>query len=159
MTIKVREIPQIAIDFIKNEEGCILHIYKDIAGYNTIGIGHLVKKGEDFSNGLTEEEAENLLRKDLLNTAVSVCRVTIVPLLNEQYAALLSFCFNVGSGAYQRSTLRSKLNRSEYAGAAAEFPKWCWAGGKKSKGLYNRRMRERNLFLTNIVVNSGELDG
>lgn len=147
--MKVREIPSKAIEFIKKEEGCILHVYRDWAGYPTIGVGHLVRKGEAFPNEITEEEAEELLRRDLLSTAASIGRLIAVPLTDNQYSALLSFTFNCGGGALQASTLRSRLNRQEYTSASDEFPKWCWAGGKKSKGLYNRRMRERNLFLTN----------
>lgn len=154
--IVIRKIPQIAIDFITREEGCVLHVYKDIAGYPTIGVGHLIRPGEDFSAGITEEEAEELLRKDLQNAAISVCRLIKVPLTDEQYASLLSFVFNLGGGSLQRSTLRSKLNRMDYIGAAEEFLKWCWAGGKKSRALYNRRMRERNLFLSGLI---GEVNG
>ena len=150
--MKVREIPQIAIDFIAKEEGCVLHIYKDQAGYPTIGIGHLIRKGEDFSAGITQEQAESLLKKDLLYTAVSVCRLIQVPLTDNQYSALLSFSFNVGTGALQCSTLRSRLNREEYLSASEEFQKWCWAGGKKQQFLYNRRIRERNLFLSDTYV-------
>ena len=151
MKVRVREIPDIAIKFITREEGCVLHVYKDPIGLPTIGIGHLIVKGEDFSVGITEEEAEELLRRDLLSTAVSVCRLITVPLDDEQYSALLSFAFNCGTGGLQRSTLRSKLNRYEYAGAADEFLKWCWAGGKRWKVLYQRRMRERNLFLSGPI--------
>lgn len=149
--MKVREIPQTAIQFIKKEEGCILHIYRDVAGYPTIGVGHLIKKGEDFSQGLTQEGAEELLRKDLLHTAASIMRLVTVSLTENQYSALLSFVFNVGGGALERSTLRSRLNRGEYLAAAEEFKKWCWAGGIEKKALYNRRIRERNLFLSNEI--------
>ena len=147
MTITIREIPDIAIDFITKEEGCVLHIYKDQVGYNTIGVGHLILPGEDFSAGITQEQAEDLLRKDLKLAALAIKRYIYVPLDEEQYSALLSFTFNLGNGALQRSTLRSKLNREEYLGAADEFLRWCWAGGAKRQFLYNRRVRERNLFL------------
>lgn len=145
--MKVREIPKYALQFIEEQEGCELEVYKDVAGYPTIGVGHLIKKGEDFSNGITIEEAYTLLHKDLLPTAASIMRLIKVPLSNNQYTALLSFTFNLGGGALQRSTLRSRLNREEYVGAAQEFPKWCWAGGRKIRGLYLRRLREQKLFL------------
>lgn len=147
MTIIVREIPEIAIEFITKEEGCVLHIYKDQIGYPTIGIGHLILPGEDFSAGITQEQAEEMLRKDLQKTALSIQRLITVPIDDEQYSALLSWTYNLGTGALQRSTMRSKLNREEYMGAADEMLKWCWAGGKKRTFLYNRRIRERNLFL------------
>lgn len=155
----VREIPQIAIDFITKEEGCVLHIYKDQVGLPTIGIGHLIEQGEDFSAGLTLEEAQDLLRRDLRRTATAVMRYIGVPIDDEQYSALLSWTFNVGTGALQRSTLRSRLNREDYIGAADEFLKWCWAGGRKRKFLYNRRMRERNLFLSGPIDENGDENG
>lgn len=145
--MKVREIPKYALIFIEEQEGCKLQIYKDTAGYPTIGVGHLIRQGEDFSQGISLEEAYALLHRDLLLTAASIMRLVRVPISNNQYTALLSFTFNLGGGALQRSTLRSRLNREEYIGAAAEFPKWCWAGGKKVVGLYLRRLREQKLFL------------
>jgi lysozyme len=166
MTIKVRAIPQIALTFIEREEGCVLHIYKDQVGYPTIGIGHLIRPGEDFSNGITLEEAYALLRKDLLYTADAIMRLIKVPITDNQYAALLSWVFNCGTGALQCSTLRSRLNRGEYYGAAMEFEKWCMAGGRRLQVLYNRRLRERNLFLTvafmtpaTVVVPSKKYEG
>ena len=68
-------------------------------------------------------------------------------LTENQYSALTSFTFNVGAGALQRSTLRMKLNRSEYQGAADEFPKWRIAGGRILAGLVRRRAAERTLYL------------
>jgi lysozyme len=61
---------------------------------------------------------------------------------------LCSFVYNLGSGNFQSSTLRAKLNREEYEGAALEFPKWRRAGGKILKGLVARRKVEQSLFLT-----------
>jgi len=147
MAIIIREIPDIAIKFITKEEGCVLHIYKDQVGYPTIGIGHLILPGEDFSAGITQEQAEALLRVDLRNTARAIKRYVDVPITDEQYAALLSWTYNLGNGALQRSTMRSRLNREDYAGAADEMLKWCWAGGAKRLFLYKRRVREHNLFV------------
>jgi lysozyme len=62
--------------------------------------------------------------------------------------ALVSFSFNVGLGTLQRSTLRQKHNRGDYAGAADELLKYCKAGGKVLKGLENRRKDERALYLS-----------
>ncbi len=146
--MKVREIPDVAIEFIKLFEGCRLHVYIDIAGLKTIGIGHLIRKGEDFSAGITREQAEELLKKDLLNSAASIMRLISSPLSENQYASLLSFAFNLGGGALQRSSLRSKLNRYEYLDASEEFKKWVWAGNRISKGLIRRREAEKLLFLS-----------
>jgi len=146
--MKVREIPQIAIEHIRRDEGVRLRAYKDVAGLDTIGIGHLIRRGEVFPEEITMGLAGELLRKDLLVAGAAIMRLITVPLTDNQYSALLSFCFNIGSGALQASTLRSMLNREEYTGAAEQFSRWCFAGGRKIKGLYLRRLRERELFLS-----------
>jgi lysozyme len=66
----------------------------------------------------------------------------IVPLNNGQFDALVSFNFNLGGGALQRSTLRRKVNREEHDDVPAELMKWVWAGGKKLRGLVRRREAE-----------------
>lgn len=144
--IVVRKIPDAAIVFIRNEEGCVLHSYQDIAGYATIGIGHLIKSKESFPENITYQQAEDILRKDLLYTAASIIRLVKVPLFDSQYAALLSFVFNIGTGSFQASTARSRLNRGEYAGVPEAMQYWVYAGGRKSRGLINRRKREAMLF-------------
>ena len=63
------------------------------------------------------------------------------------YSSLASIIYNIGSGNFQRSTLRMKLNRGWYEDAANEFPKWRRAGGRILKGLVKRRAKERELFL------------
>ena len=95
-----------------------------------------------------EAETETLLIRDLENSEGWVSRLIKTALTENQYSALTSFTFNVGAGALQRSTLRMKLNRGEYQGAADEFPKWRIAGGRILAGLVRRRAAERSLFLT-----------
>lgn len=141
----IREVNQETIDLIKKFEGCKLHVYKDAIGLPTIGIGHLITKGEEFTE-ITEEEAENLLKKDLQQAVNAVLRLIKVSLTDNQFGALVSFCFNCGSGSLQRSTLRAKLNREEYNDVPAEFLKWNKAGGKVFKGLTRRREAEAALF-------------
>ena len=77
----------------------------------------------------------------------SVLRLISVSLTNGQFDALVSFTFNLGSGALQRSTLRRKVNREEHADVPTEFMKWVWAGGRKLKGLVKRRQAETLLYL------------
>ena len=62
------------------------------------------------------------------------------------FSSLCSFVYNVGSGNFQKSTLRMKLERKEYESAAEEFPKWRKAGGRVLPGLVRRRKSERELF-------------
>lgn len=145
--MKIREIPQTAIEFIFEFEGFRDKMYRDVAGFPTIGIGHLIIPGEKFEEPISLELAKGLLASDLRKTAASIMRLIRVPLTGNQYSALLSFTFNLGGGALQRSTLRSMLNLEEYDDAADEFPKWCMAGGRKVRGLLRRRLAERALFL------------
>ena len=96
---------------------------------------------------ITEDQADQLLRRDVSKSEQSVIRLIRVPLEDGQYDSLCSFVFNLGSGALQSSTLRRKLNRGDYIGAADEFPRWVFAGGRKLKGLIRRRDHERLMFL------------
>ena len=95
---------------------------------------------------MTKSEGEALLLKDIIPVERSIIRLIHVPLEIYQFDALVDFVFNLGSGALQRSTLRQKLNRGEYADAALEFPKWIYAGGRPLKGLIRRRNVEQALF-------------
>jgi lysozyme len=79
---------------------------------------------------------------DLFIGGGSVLRLIAVPLTQGQFDALVSFTFNLGSGALQRSTLRRKVNREEHDDVPAELMKWVWAGGSKLKGLVKRRKAE-----------------
>jgi len=108
--------------------------------------GHEV---EDFIDGITKEQASNLLKQDANLAEQAVGRFIRVALTDGQFDALVSFTFNLGSGALQRSTLRSKLNRKDYAGASREFSRWVWAGGRRLKGLVRRRHAEATLFAQN----------
>ena len=94
-----------------------------------------------------EAEAEALLLRDLESSEGWVRRLIKTRLSENSFSSLVSFTFNVGPGSLQRSTLRMKLNRSEYQGAVDEFPKWRIAGGRILGGLVRRRAAERTLFL------------
>jgi lysozyme len=150
----MRPIPEQAITLIKNFEGCRLTPYYDQAGILTIGIGHVIQAGENFIR-ITPEQAEQLLLQDLQKAARSVLRLITRPLTDGQYAALLSFVFNVGGAALQRSALRQKCNRHEDGQVPAEFLRWNKIINKKkgvvkvSKGLTRRRKAEAALYAYN----------
>lgn len=137
-------------NFLREVEGEVLTPYHDHIGYPTIGVGHLLSrvKWEDLSkyNSITKEESQQLLLNDLQSRYKSLSRLVQVPLTDTQRIALISFVFNLGAGALQSSTLRRKLNTGDYEGAANEFPRWIFAGGKKSRGLLIRRLKEQALF-------------
>jgi lysozyme len=145
----MRHITNQGLMLIKQFEGFSPTIYLDAAGLPTIGYGHLLRTGEAamFKDGITEPMAQALLIKDVLRAEQAVLRLITTPLTDGQFDALVSFTFNLGSGALQRSTLRRKVNREEYVDAPAEFMKWVWAGGKKLKGLIKRRKSEVQHFL------------
>ncbi|MFO0109292.1 MAG: lysozyme, partial [Alphaproteobacteria bacterium] len=118
------------------------------AGYPTIGYGHLVTEAnkEQFLDGVDEDKALDLLRQDVAVAERAVLCLITVPLTDGQFDALVSFTFNLGAGALQRSTLRRKVNREEHDDVPAELMKWVWAGGRKLKGLVRRRAAEGAVY-------------
>lgn len=146
----MRYVTNEGLNLIKRFEGFEPEIYLDAAGLPTIGYGHLIRKGEHkmFENGISKSAAEALLTKDVLSAEQAVLRLIDVPLTNGQFDALVSFTYNLGSGALQRSTLRRKVNREEHEEVPTEFSKWVWAGGRKLEGLIRRREAEVLLYQT-----------
>ncbi|WP_041930742.1 lysozyme [Pantoea ananatis] len=134
------------IDLIKRFEGLKLEAYRDSVGIPTIGYGHThnVKIGDV----ITAEQADKFLREDLLVAELTINTNVKVKLTQNQFDALASFVFNLGSGNFVKSTLLKKLNAGDFAGAADEFGKWVNAGGKKLAGLVKRRAAEREVFIS-----------
>lgn len=133
---------------IKRFEGCSLVAYPDPgtgAAPWTIGYGSTagVKEGDK----ITQQRADVLLKLDADAAAREVSNIVDVPLNQNQFDALVSLAFNIGADALAKSTLMRKLNDENYAGAADEFPRWIYAGGKELKGLVARRAAERELFM------------
>ncbi|PCH98286.1 MAG: muraminidase [Alphaproteobacteria bacterium] len=143
----MRHITQEGIDLIKRFEGFSSTVYFCPAEYPTIGYGHVVKKGEDFSAGITQDEAEELLRTDAQIAERAVLRLITVPLTDGQFDALVSFTYNLGSGALQRSTLRRVINRQNHSKVPNQLMRWVWAGGRKLKGLARRREAESIFYV------------
>jgi lysozyme len=112
----MRHVTQEGLSLIKRFEGFSPTIYLDAAGLPTIGYGHLLRPGEAemFRRGISHEAGIALLIKDVEAAERSVLRLITVPLTNGQFDALVSFTFNLGGGALQRSTLRRKVNREEH---------------------------------------------
>ena len=144
----MRHITQAGLDLICHFEGFSPLIYLCPAGYPTIGYGHLITEAnkEQFLDGIDELEALDLLKTDVQKAERAVLRLINVPLTDGQFDALVSFAFNLGGGALQRSTLRRKVNRQEHSAVPTEFMKWVWAGGRKQKGLVRRRKAEARIY-------------
>jgi len=138
------------LDLIKSFEGLRLKPYKCPAGVLTIGYGHTrtaAKLATKYPNGITPELADALLQDDLLDAERTVREQVKVPLNPNQYAALVSFVFNLGAGNFLKSSLLRFLNAEDYAKAASLFPIYCKAGGVVQPGLIRRRQTEKALFL------------
>ena len=136
------------VAFITKHEGVRLTTYKDVAGYPTIGVGHLILEGEVFDEPLSAQAVFDLLRKDLVVAEDAVLKNVKVELKQHEFDALVSFVFNVGAGAFASSTLLKLLNGEDRDGAAKQFLRWNKAGGKEVAGLSKRRDKERLLFLS-----------
>ncbi|MGK3191546.1 lysozyme [Enterobacter soli] len=138
------------IALIKEFEGCKLTAYQDSVGVWTIGYGWTQPvDGKPIRAGMTikQETAERLLKTGLVSYESDVFRLVKVGLTQEQFDALVSFTYNLGSRSLSTSTLLRKLNAGDYAGAAEEFLRWNKAGDKVLNGLKRRREAERALFL------------
>lgn len=102
---------------VKNGYG----LYKDIAGNLTVGFGHLVKKGEDFSGGLDQQGALELLAKDMQSAFSTVKSLVHVKTSDHQQKALTDLAFNIGAEAFSKSTLLKELNAGHYDAAQKRF--------------------------------------
>ena len=144
----MRHVTEAGLDLIRRFEGFSPTIYLCPAGYPTIGYGHVVLAHEQdqFATGITPAQATELLRQDVRIAERAVLRLISVPLTDGQFDALVSFTFNLGAGALQRSTLRLKANRGEHESVPAELMKWVWAAGKKLPGLVLRRLAEGSTY-------------
>lgn len=120
----------------------------------TIGVGHTSAAGPPKvfkGQTITKDEAYQILERDLVSVEKTVDRLVKVPMNPNQRGAVVSFTFNLGEGNLAKSTMLKKLNASDYAGAAAEFPKWNKAAGKVMAGLTRRRVAEARLFMTPVT--------
>ena len=140
----IMAIAKSTLAFITKEEGSKNKAYKDSKGLWTIGVGHLIKADEPHLKDatLTDEQVEELLKSDLKWCSEAVESAVRVPLQQNQYDALYSLCFNIGEGAFRKSTVVKRLNAEDYQGAAEAILMW-----NKPAVLQKRREREKALFL------------
>ena len=97
---------------------------------------------------ITPDQAEQLLDDDLSIAERAVARLVQVPLTDNQFAALVSFVFNVGTSNFERSTLLQLLNRGWYEQVPAQLSRWNRASGELLGGLARRRAAEARLWNT-----------
>lgn len=158
----MKSINEAGIALIKEFEGLALKGYQKTGDVPTIGYGHT---GPDVRVGqqITELDADQFLRQDVHEAETIVNHAVRVPLNPNQFAALVSFVFNVGTGRKARgrdpgkdgfvmlksgnpSTMLRKLNAGDMAGAALEFERWTKGPPGTTRGLIRRRKAERALF-------------
>lgn len=138
------KLSQVGLDLIKSFEGLRLEPYYCSSHVLTIGYG---STGPHVKEGMkiTEQQAEDLLRKDVARFEDGVTRLINIPLNQNQFDALVSFAFNCGVGALEESTLRRRLNGGEDPNTVAKEELKRWTNGGLA-GLVRRRQAETDLF-------------
>ena len=146
-----RSLDQEGLDFLHRGEDFRPEVYKDIANRDTIGWGHLLRPGEAFPDGITQEEADDLLTDDLRQFTDAVNRHVTVSINQHQFNALVSLAYNIGPSAFARSALVQALNADDKI-AMQQFLQFSVYRSSKgvarvSQGLVNRRVAEWSLFI------------
>ena len=125
---------------IATHEGYRGEAYKDAVGVTTIGYGETA--GVKMGDKTTPERALVQLLTSTEKHADAIRQCIHVPLYQHEFDAYISLAYNIGTGAFCRSTLVKKLNAKDYAGACEEIRRWNKAGGKVLPGLVKRREAE-----------------
>jgi lysozyme len=144
-------VSKAAIALIKHHEGVRSRPYRCPANLWTVGVGHLIGDGkslpDSWNKTFLQEEIDGILKSDLRRFELGVHKMLPnVPLRQHEFDAIISFCFNLGLGCFQRSTLRQALLRGDKKAAMESLVKYCRAGGKILRGLQIRRLDEKALF-------------
>jgi lysozyme len=136
----------LACDFIKQHEGLRFAAYQDSGGVWTIGYGHT---GPEVKEGLIwdQEQCDKALNNDIQISFSGLRKVLTKILSDRQMAAVLSFVFNLGLGAFRASTMFQLIQTGDWIAASKEFIRWDRVGKEEVKGLLIRRFEEATLFL------------
>ena len=143
-------INKAGLALVKRFEGFRGKAYKCPAGVWTIGYGHTSKAGPPAVRPgmkITKTEAEDLLGHDLVKYELAVKGAVKVPINENQYAALVSFCYNIGPGGFRSSSALRYLNKGQHDKVPARMALWNKGGGRVLQGLVRRRRAEGDLFL------------
>ena len=145
-----RSLSEAGLALTKRFEGCELEAYQDSVGVWTIGYGHT---GADVTPGLivTQEQATVLLVADVAWAVTCVNSSVRVAINQNQFDAMVDFCFNLGCAAFQQSLLLRMVNGGDYDGAAKQFVCWNKADGRVLAGLTSRRKAEAELFCRTVM--------
>lgn len=132
------------LDLTREFEGCRFRAYQDTGGIWTIGYGHT--KGVKLGDECDMKQAVKWLQEDVQEAVDAVNRLVKVKINQAQFDALVDFVFNLGAGAFAKSTLLRMLNAYDYVGATAQFARWNKDNGKVVAGLTRRRAAEAKMF-------------
>jgi lysozyme len=152
-----RSINAAGVAIIRQAEGLRLTPYKDANGFWTVGYGHKILPEDNISpsDTITLERAEALFQADLAKNAQWLeDDLDDIEVTDNQFSALASLEYNIGSGRFENSTLLEDLDNGDLQKAADQFPVWRMAGGEVQPGLVARRAAERALFLTPNTENA-----
>ncbi len=134
---------------LKKLEGYVAEPYQDVAGHWTIGYGTRIS---DPDRHYSREEIEALFEEAVQRAEKAVERLVKVPLKQHQFDALVLFVYNIGEGAFARSSMLRFVNQGDFRKAAREFLRWVYADQKVLAGLLERRYRERLVFEYGMYV-------
>lgn len=152
-----RDLIPAAVDLVASFEGFVDHWYPDPGkGWDvpTCCYGHTDAAGPPYyrdtkARKFTMADGKAILARDLEKVRANVETMVKVPLTDHQFGALVSLTYNIGEGAFARSTLLKRLNAGDYAAAGEQFARWNRSGGKVLNGLTRRRAAEAAFFATN----------
>ena len=134
------------VRFIKGFESCRLQPYRDEGGKWTVGWGSLMQPSDPHTP-LTQDEADALFDTELMHFEGEVSALVPAELRQHEFDALVSFAYNCGHEALEKSTLLRCINAGDFARATCEFTKWTKVDGHDSLGLFKRRCAEQAMFL------------
>jgi lysozyme len=136
---------------IKRFEGLRLVAYRDAVGVWTIGYGHTSMAGEPIVKPdlrISSDEADSILARDVDAFARGVRNLVTVNISDAQFSALVSFAYNVGLGAFKRSSVLAAVNAQQFDAVPRRLNLWSKAGGRILPGLVKRRAAEAALFIS-----------
>lgn len=146
----LRDISEQGFEIIREFEGFRSNAYLDTGGVWTIGFGTIkypngikVKAGDTCTRG----QAELWLKNDCQWVDACLDKYVKVDINQNQFDALASFVYNIGETAFSKSTMLTLINKGQLKAAALQFDRWVYVNGKKEKGLANRRVKEKALFV------------
>lgn len=134
------------VQLIQGHEGTVRKVYKDTASINTVCTGHVTNL--PLGKVVPQSLCDTYLKGDTRIAQDAIKRLVKVPVTQEQYDAMTSLVFNIGGGAFAKSTLLKDINMQHCIAASGEWMRWNRAGGQVSPGLTNRRRDESNAWLT-----------